>query len=595
MGASSGVKTCMLQPKQLDSALFLDVQNIACGGRHAALITKKGELFTWGEASGGRLGHAVGADVSQPQLVDALTNCTVTFVACGEYNTCAVTKTGELYTWGDGTHNVGLLGHGNNVGCWIPRKVSGCLEGVKINYIACGVWHVALITTGGKLFTFGDGTFGVLGHGDCKTISYPREVEGLKGLKTVRVACGVWHTAAVVQVRQECSSAINCFRGKLYTWGDGDKGRLGHGDREKKLVPICVSTLKEYNIQEVACGHTLTVALASGQVFTMGSSSYGQLGTLHPKDMLPNLVEGKLAEETVEEVSCGAYHVAVLTAKKEVYTWGKGANGRLGHGDMGDCRIPTLVEALKNKQVKKIACGSNFTAAICLHKRVSGSMCSGCRQSFGLTRKRHNCHHCGLVYCHSCCYKKVMKAALPPNTNKTYRVCHSCYLKLKKGLETSTTLHNNRKEKLDKPETKMPRTPWLTGFEQFKWLEGKSQTKRGKKYNQPVHTGATELPALLQLNDLNLLRCDLSDIVSKIHLTPFTQVGNISRAVSPFLIQTSPTQSATPIPALTGLASPKCVVDNLRIKNNLLTQEVLKLRSQVISFYFSTFEHCCNA
>ncbi|KAG6761168.1 hypothetical protein POTOM_034365 [Populus tomentosa] len=92
------------------------------------------------------------------------------------------------------------------------------------------------------------------------------------------------------------------------------------------------------------------------------------------------------------------------TSKTEVYTWGKGANGRLGHGDTDDRNSPSLVEALKDKQVKSIACGISFTAAICLHKWVSGvdqSMCSGCRLPFNFKRKRHNCYNCGLVYCHS--------------------------------------------------------------------------------------------------------------------------------------------------------------------------------------------------
>ena len=57
----------------------------------------------------------------------------------------------------------------------------------------------------------------------------------------------------------------------------------------------------------------------------------------------------------MEEIACGAYHVAVLTSRTEVFTWGKGANGRLGHGDMIDRNLPTLVEALKAKQVKSIA------------------------------------------------------------------------------------------------------------------------------------------------------------------------------------------------------------------------------------------------
>ena len=92
--------------------------------------------------------------------------------------------------------------------------------------------------------------------------------------------------------------------------------------------------------------------------------------------------------ECVEEIACGAYPAAVLTSRNEVYTWGKGANGRLGHWDIEDHKTPTLVEALKDIHVKHITCGANYTAAICLHKWLSGaeqSQCSSCRKAFGFT------------------------------------------------------------------------------------------------------------------------------------------------------------------------------------------------------------------
>ncbi|MCI27639.1 lateral signaling target protein, partial [Trifolium medium] len=72
VGSGSGVKIDSLFPKALESAVVLDVQNIACGGRHAALVTKQGEIFSWGEESGGRLGHGVESDVLHPKLIDAL-------------------------------------------------------------------------------------------------------------------------------------------------------------------------------------------------------------------------------------------------------------------------------------------------------------------------------------------------------------------------------------------------------------------------------------------------------------------------------------------------------------------------------------------
>ena len=403
----------ILLPKPLESNVVLDIHYMACGDRHAALLTRGGEVFTWGEEAGGRLGHGVGTHAIHPRLVESLSGCNINYVACGEFHTCAISVAGELYTWGDGTHNAGLLGHGTEASHWIPKRVLGPLEGLQVAYITCGAWHTALITSAGQLFTFGDGTFGVLGHGNKDSVFYPREVETLMGLKTIAVSCGVWHTAAVVEVIVTQSSVSS---GKLFTWGDGDKYCLGHGDKEPRLKPTCVPSLIDYNFYKLACGHSLTIGLTtSGCIFTMGSTVYGQLGNPHSDGKLPCLVEDKLASESVKDIACGSYHVAVLTTKSEIYTWGKGANGRLGHGDLEDRKTPTLVEVLKDRTVKRIACGSNFTAAICHHKWVSGadqSQCSACRQAFGFTRKRHNCYNCGLVHCHSCSSRKALKLSL---------------------------------------------------------------------------------------------------------------------------------------------------------------------------------------
>ncbi|RWW58600.1 hypothetical protein BHE74_00034514 [Ensete ventricosum] len=344
-------KTDVLIPRSLESNVVLDVHQIACGVRHAALVTRQGEVFTWGDESGGQLGHGNDKDVSRPRLVESLVLWNMDYVACGEYHTCAISTAGDLFTWGDGTHNTGLLGHGNDVSHWIPKKVSGPLEGLQVLSIACGTWHSALTTSNGKVYTFGDGTFGVLGHGDRESVACPREVESLSGLRTIKVACGVWHTAAIVEVMGQ--TGVNVISRKLFTWGDGDKYRLGHGDKEARLVPTCVPSLIDYNFHQLACGHNITVGLTtSGHVFTMGSMSHGQLGNPQSDGRVPCLVQERLVGELVEEIACGAYHVAVLTSRSEVYTWGKGSNGRLGHGDAEDRKTPTLVEALKDRHVK---------------------------------------------------------------------------------------------------------------------------------------------------------------------------------------------------------------------------------------------------
>ncbi|GER40751.1 regulator of chromosome condensation family protein [Striga asiatica] len=597
-GSSFGPKTDALLPKALESAVVLDVQNIACGSRHAALVTKQGEIFSWGEESGGRLGHGVDADVLHPKLIDVLSNTNIELVACGENHSCAVTLSGDLYTWGNG--HFGLLGHGNEVSHWVPKRVNGPLEGIHVSSISCGPWHTAVVTSSGQLFTFGDGTFGVLGHGDRLSVSKPREVESLKGLRTVRAACGVWHTAAVVEIMVGSSSSSNCSSGKLFTWGDGDKSRLGHGDKETKLVPTCVAALVDPTFCQVACGHSLTVALTtSGHVYVMGSPVYGQLGNPQADGKLPARVEGKLGRSFVEEISCGAYHVAVLTSRTEVYTWGKGANGRLGHGDTDDRNSPTLVEALKDKQVKSVACGTNFTAAICLHKWISGvdqSMCSGCRLPFNFKRKRHNCYNCGLVFCHSCSGKKSLRASMAPNPNKPYRVCDNCFDKLRKAINTDKSSHSsvsrrgsvNRviNENTDKDEKmdagSCPNLPRTSSIEPLK--QGESRTsKRNKKLEfnssrvSPVPSGSSQWGSSLNISkSFNPVFGSSKKFFSA--SVPGSRI--VSRATSPVSRRTSPPRSTTPTPTLGGLASPKIVLDGIKMTHDGLSQEVTKLRVQ---------------
>ncbi|KAJ9685372.1 hypothetical protein PVL29_017414 [Vitis rotundifolia] len=599
VGSSSSVKMDSFVPKPLESAVLLDVQNIACGGRHAALVTKQGEVFSWGEESGGRLGHGVDSDVSHPKLIDALKNMNIELVACGEYHSCAVTLSGDLYTWGGGSYNFGLLGRGNDMSHWVPKRLIGPSEGIHVSSISCGPWHTAVVTSAGQLFTFGDGTFGVLGHGDCRSVPIPREVESLKGLRTVRAACGVWHTAAVVEVMVGSSSSSNCSSGKVFTWGDGDKGRLGHGDKEARLVPTCVAALVEPNFCQVACGHSLTVALTTtGHVYTMGSPVYGQLGDPQADGKLPTRIEGKLLKNFVEEIDCGAYHVAVLTSRTEVYTWGKGANGRLGHGDTDDRNTPSLVEALKDKQVKSIVCGANFTAAICLHKWISGvdqSMCSGCRLPFNFKRKRHNCYNCGLVFCHSCSSKKSLKTSMAPNPNKPYRVCDNCFSKLRKATETDSSSHSSlsrrgsmnqglnelaeKDEKLDsRSHVQLGKYSSMQSFKQVE--SGTSRRNKKLEFNSsrvsPLPNGASQWSAPNNSKSYNIAFPPSKKFISA--SVPGSRIA--SRATSPTSRQSSPPRPATPTPILAGLTSSKIVVD-AKSTNDNLSQEVLKLRAQV--------------
>lgn len=82
------------------------------------------------------------------------------------------------------------------------------------------------------------------------------------------------------------------------------------------------------------------------------------LGVLFSRSSeIPKKIE-TLSGKQVIHIACGSSHSAAITSKGELFTWGKGRYGRLGHGNVDDCLKPKLVEALKNYKVTDVACGS---------------------------------------------------------------------------------------------------------------------------------------------------------------------------------------------------------------------------------------------
>ncbi|MBA0570257.1 hypothetical protein Golob_003936, partial [Gossypium lobatum] len=48
----------------------------------------------------------------------------------------------------------------------------------------------------------------------------------------------------------------------------------------------------------------------------------------------------------VVQVSCGWRHTLAITEEKNVFSWGRGTNGQLGHGESTDRNVPKIIEAL---------------------------------------------------------------------------------------------------------------------------------------------------------------------------------------------------------------------------------------------------------
>ena len=83
-----------------------------------------------------------------PQIVRDLT-CPVAAVSCGSRHTIALTQDGRVFTWGWG--KMGQLGHGNDQ----PISTPTCVEyfqknNIKIAYVSAGGCHSGAVAENGK-------------------------------------------------------------------------------------------------------------------------------------------------------------------------------------------------------------------------------------------------------------------------------------------------------------------------------------------------------------------------------------------------------------------------------------------------------------
>ena len=86
-------------------------------------------------------------------------------------------------------------------------------EGERVVSIVTGDYHCAAITSHGALLTWGRGEAGQLGRGDRSNASFPCRIESETMGKVVSVSCGAGHTAAISD------------KGALYLWGQGNSGQ----------------------------------------------------------------------------------------------------------------------------------------------------------------------------------------------------------------------------------------------------------------------------------------------------------------------------------------------------------------------------------
>uniref|UniRef100_A0A4W5M9H3 RCR-type E3 ubiquitin transferase n=1 Tax=Hucho hucho TaxID=62062 RepID=A0A4W5M9H3_9TELE len=344
------------KPKKMMKLETKTAVNTACNNGSSGIVTKDGELYMFGK-------DAIYSD-STCQVSD-LKGHIVTQVAMGKAHTCVLTKIGEVWTFG--VNNKGQCGRETgamnqarkafgieSMATAMEEDLEDDLEEKEEKSMMCqSSMHTWKLDQCMVCTVCGDCT----GYGaSCVSSGRPDRVPG--GV----CGCGSGESGC-----SACGCCKACAR-EL----DGQEARQrGIFDTVKEMIPLDlllgvnieehIQIRQEEKRQRINRRHRLE----EGQD---GSSERGEKDASKITTYPPGAVLFD-CEMTAVQVSCGLHHSVVLMENGDVYTFGYGQHGQLGHGDVNSRGSPTLVQALPGPSVQ-VTAGSNHTAVLLMDGQV---------------------------------------------------------------------------------------------------------------------------------------------------------------------------------------------------------------------------------
>ncbi|HEX6036934.1 PKD domain-containing protein [Longimicrobium sp.] len=248
--------------------------------------------------------------------------------------------------------------------------------------MTAGFSHACGLLNDGRIFCWGDGSGGKLGHGGTRLFLDPAPVAGTLAWRLVTAGdehtCGVttdnqpycWGNGATAPAAlyglatvdsMDAGGTSTCATraGTAYCWGTNEWGQLGTGDFATHDAPTPVAGGHAFVDVRVGSLHACGLE-ADGEVWCWGMNQFGQLGAdasqtcgtayPYPCSSTPLKVDTELR---FTRLDAGRGHTCALTAEGEAYCWGVNSHAQVGTGSGEDAnRRPGRV--LTNARFRRI-------------------------------------------------------------------------------------------------------------------------------------------------------------------------------------------------------------------------------------------------
>ena len=196
-----------------------DVIELETGLGYGCVRNQAGETWCWGRNQYGNLGDGSTTDRAEPVRVQ--TEVTFVDVAAGQLAACGVTAARTVWCWG--RNFAGMLGDGSRRNRSVPVLMRGIDDALEV--AVPGYYKTCVLRADRTVWCLGLNRGGQLGDGTTTDRSSPTRVRGL--LNVIRLGRGAtgYHMMATTMDQG------------TFSWGQGSTGLLGHGDTADSTAP----------------------------------------------------------------------------------------------------------------------------------------------------------------------------------------------------------------------------------------------------------------------------------------------------------------------------------------------------------------------
>jgi len=355
----------------------------SCNAVHALCITSDGQLFGWGRNEANQLGSNLPKMVGKP--TDMEFSGPAVEAAVGKSHSVVIDNKNQVFAVG--SNKVGQCAVKSSADT--VNNFKKCVISAKVVQVSCGEATTLALDEDGFMYTAGSSEYGQLGNGETgehfvsanklafansnifvKQVTFVRghgeklygkdaatkTVEITEDIRIGYIACGKNHCIAIEASGNQPS--------RVFSWGCGNYGCLGHGQQKDEYRPRLISSLSQGHVWKTnppvsaSCGASCTLILTKeGHLYYFGKHRSVGEAVMRPQVLAELANNGHV----VTNASAGNQTVVCSTKNGVTVAWGQGPHGELGLEGKKSSAKPQFVSKLDKCRIQSLACGYGTT------------------------------------------------------------------------------------------------------------------------------------------------------------------------------------------------------------------------------------------